>query len=1181
MENINETNSEVEELSEHYDSTASEQSTKVEPTEIKEKAKTEKHSSGIIKAGIALTLASSVLSLGASCFSVIQSNKNNTPTAEHTAGNVSTQTTVAISEDGYWIINGTKTNIKAVGTNGTNGEDGKTPYIGENGNWFVGETDTGVKAEGVDGEDGENGENGTDGEDGEDGFSVVSATVVPNDRWNISTYIMFELSNGSFIATNPQVQVSNNHYYDAQTAEEITTLVETYGVSKIKLANDIEISESATFASNIDFDLNRKTLTFSASSPLVVEDDVVIGFRNGSLELQTNKAIVVEGTNAVLELENLDVITYGTAVEIVGEDDSIKLENVNVVVETPAATFSTRRTTTPSLFVVKGANASIEVKETIIKSTSTIVSAEDTAQNFAIDIQKSELETTSAILDVNTDVVQTKVTVDENTMQNSTAASLNTELITSGSFNFNPTEMHLTAEGYDSFNVNGEWIVANSLNTLVTIIEDGSTLVLNKNITLQTYLKVEKTLTIDLNGHNIDRVNSNQTIAVYEGGDLTIEGEGTINGKGAVSGSIAIFAYGGNVTINGGTYTNVCESSDDHDDLIYASNGGHIVINDGTFICQTPAWTLNLYDGDRDISSITVYGGRFYGVDPANNAAEGKGTNFVADGYVVVEKDGMFTLEESFEDAVKDANVSSISLTKNVVLTETLNIDRDLKINLGGHTITSSVKALNIVDGNVTIDNGTISATGAHALYVDGTTTGSDISLTLGSKLTVNSDNCAIFIKGAGAKLVTSATLYANGQFATISGNGNPGNEVNSISIVGGNVTHVSYIAIYVPQTGVFNISGGEITGTSALYVKSGTLNISGGKLTATSEHEDYVYSGNGAHFAGDALIIDACGYPGGNPVVNITGGTFEATDTNAHGIAYYSYNGNTATISASKYEIATHAIVLTEEQLISAIANESVSYIALAKNITLSNTLNINRDLTLNLGGYTITSSVKALNIVDGNVTIDNGTISATGAHALYVDGTTTGSDISLTLGSKLTVNSDNCAIFIKGAGAKLVTSATLYANGQFATISGNGNPGNEVNSISIVGGNVTHVSYIAIYVPQTGVFNISGGEITGTSALYVKSGTLNISGGKLTATGEHEDYVYSGNGAHFAGDALIIDACGYPGGNPVVNITGGTFEATDSNAYGIAYYSYNGNVAVINANGYEVATFEVGSSK
>ena len=78
-----------------------------------------------------------------------------------------------ISDDGYWVVDGIKTNIKAQGQNGTfgsngkdgadgkngvdgkdgasgadgeDGTDGKTPYIGENGNWWIGDEDTGVAA---------------------------------------------------------------------------------------------------------------------------------------------------------------------------------------------------------------------------------------------------------------------------------------------------------------------------------------------------------------------------------------------------------------------------------------------------------------------------------------------------------------------------------------------------------------------------------------------------------------------------------------------------------------------------------------------------------------------------------------------------------------------------------------------------------------------------------------------------------------------------------------------------------------------------------------------------------------------------------------------------------------------------------------------------------------------------
>ncbi|MBE6536885.1 MAG: hypothetical protein E7673_02920 [Ruminococcaceae bacterium] len=102
---------------------------------------------------------------------------------------------VAISPDGYWIIDGVKTEYRAVGldgkdgadgqdgkdgTNGTdgadgadgkdgtNGTDGLTPYI-KDGYWWIGDTNLNVKAEGVDGEDGRDGKDGTNGTDGKDG----------------------------------------------------------------------------------------------------------------------------------------------------------------------------------------------------------------------------------------------------------------------------------------------------------------------------------------------------------------------------------------------------------------------------------------------------------------------------------------------------------------------------------------------------------------------------------------------------------------------------------------------------------------------------------------------------------------------------------------------------------------------------------------------------------------------------------------------------------------------------------------------------------------------------------------------------------------------------------------------------------------------------------------------------
>ena len=124
---------------------------------------------------------------------------------------------------------------------------------------------------------------------------------------------------------------------------------------------------------------------------------------------------------------------------------------------------------------------------------------------------------------------------------------------------------------------------------------------------------------------------------VKNGGELTINGEGEISTADCKY-SIAVWAQGGKVTINGGKFTNAGEGSD----LIYASANGHVVINGGEFVaCKKQPnvdGTLEDYSvlnlkGDGTGSSITCYGGRYFMFDPANNKSENPAVSFVAPGY--------------------------------------------------------------------------------------------------------------------------------------------------------------------------------------------------------------------------------------------------------------------------------------------------------------------------------------------------------------------------------------------------------------------------------------------------------------------------------------------------------------------------------------------------------------------
>lgn len=156
-------------------------------------------------------------------------------------------------------------------------------------------------------------------------------------------------------------------------------------------------------------------------------------------------------------------------------------------------------------------------------------------------------------------------------------------------------------------------------------------------ITSDTVITNNGTLTIseDTVGDGVFKITS---------GTLTLDGKGIINGLDKSGWSMAVWATeNGKVVIKDGYFTNVGAYSpedSEHYDLIYASGNAQIEILGGEFECETPKWTLNIKNVDRETASIVVKGGKFHGFNPME-AEEG---NLVAPGYKVVEEDGIFTV---------------------------------------------------------------------------------------------------------------------------------------------------------------------------------------------------------------------------------------------------------------------------------------------------------------------------------------------------------------------------------------------------------------------------------------------------------------------------------------------------------------------------------------------------------
>jgi hypothetical protein len=152
---------------------------------------------------------------------------------------------------------------------------------------------------------------------------------------------------------------------------------------------------------------------------------------------------------------------------------------------------------------------------------------------------------------------------------------------------------------------------------------------------------------LDLNGHTLKNKKENtatDVIVVAEGATLTINGEGTIE---AVTGNdgYAVISEG-TVVINGGTFKAGVDANREANAVVYARKNGKVYVNGGNFPNEyNSTFVLNKKDADRATTTIEVRGGKFYNFNPANNAAEGEGTNFCAEGKTVTLVDGWYVVE--------------------------------------------------------------------------------------------------------------------------------------------------------------------------------------------------------------------------------------------------------------------------------------------------------------------------------------------------------------------------------------------------------------------------------------------------------------------------------------------------------------------------------------------------------
>ena len=200
--------------------------------------------------------------------------------------------------------------------------------------------------------------------------------------------------------------------------------------------------------------------------------------------------------------------------------------------------------------------------------------------------------------------------------------------------------------------------------SLRALFATGGVATLTEDVVLGETVVVEpgKEVTLDLNGKTVSNTADlwNESIASWSllsvrGGSLTIKGAGTLQAKENDCFAVDV-QDGGTVVIEDGTYVgNV------HAVYVYEGTaeikGGKYSIQQLSSNPDPYGYVLNCYDKNREngIAKIIVTGGEFVKFNPADCAAEGAHTSFLADGYKSVKKGDSYVVMPENQSIVTTA----------------------------------------------------------------------------------------------------------------------------------------------------------------------------------------------------------------------------------------------------------------------------------------------------------------------------------------------------------------------------------------------------------------------------------------------------------------------------------------------------------------------------------------------
>ena len=745
------------------------------------------------------------------------------------AGTPGTTPSITINEDGYWVINGEVTDVKAEGQDGEDGKDGQ------------------------DGASGPQGPSGTPGADGDRGSlwfngAGTPTSAVAEDLQKGDMYL--DTSNGS-IWTYDGTEWKCIYSMSGGTVEEVTdtaslnTALTGAGENSVITLGTPENAESATYTpptstipENTTLNGSGENTVLDLSSGYVLNSEnvtfsnmVIAGntATNGLMLMSAPKNVFQFGASSGNNVTSVTFINCtfvgGVKLEALSKGIAVTFTDCKVGETADAA----NALTTEGLFGLIATNVDGSYSEAVAGSSWTV---DGVAQDEA-DVEV----TTYADLKA--------------------AFGLGVSKVTMG---------------------------ADIAIDLPENIQD-------KDAMLVAMIVIQSDVTIDLNGKKLGFVQKEGTVSYnyfpllisIDGCSVTIEGDGTVDAEANANGAYCIdIINDGKLEINGGSYFGGPSA--------VQVTKGSLTVNDGAFDLTEPnktqkpeqaVYVVNCIDASykNQTATITLKGGVFHYDYSAN--PEGEGTSYIAEGYVVYQlDDGTYTVgtvedaeaagqpvvaasAKAFTNAVK-LGASNIQLTADVTMTEALTFNKDITLDLGDNTLklysNESNNSTNSISGGaqVIIQNGNLIGNQAGEVvstYANIQVSGAKTSLTLKS-VNYTADGTAICIMGDGSTeynegtcatvTVESSTINTSGSFG-IGTNAKAPEGVNqfaNVHIVVKEDSHITAtyeqgaVGIMLNVAGKLEVSGSTIEAVDqAVFLRAGTGTITDSTLGTTKAY--------------------------------------------------------------------------------------------------------------------------------------------------------------------------------------------------------------------------------------------------------------------------------------------------------------------------------------------------------